>query len=41
VINLGFVFCRDVIKAGEEKLKMMRIDGARKLFEEAKKVLSF
>ena len=38
-VNNGLVFCRDVIKAGERKLKRLGIREARRLVEEAKEVL--
>ncbi len=39
-INAGFVFCRDIVRAGENELRKLGVRGARKLVEEAKKVLS-
>ena len=38
-INNGFVFCKDVVKAGERELKKLGIKEAKKLVEEAKEVL--
>ncbi|WP_456329253.1 ATP cone domain-containing protein [Archaeoglobus sp.] len=42
VVNAGLVFCRDIVKACEPKLRALGLskDEARRLVEEAKKVIS-
>ncbi len=42
VVNAGLIFCRDVVGAGEFKLRMLGLskNEARRLVEEAKKVIS-
>ncbi len=42
VVNAGLVFCRDIVKAGESRLRALGFskNEARRLVEEAKKVIS-